>query len=115
MFKYAHKSINKRLKNNIQLHFIIKHFTTTQCRVLCPHNHVTKDKVSPSIFDVTAGGIRVLSSYRLVGLYLLNELINLLSRKISKCFAVFRENSRKLAKHLAISREVSRKITPTIV
>jgi len=34
MFKYACKSINKWLNNNIQLHFIMKHFNMTQRREL---------------------------------------------------------------------------------
>jgi len=42
MFKYARKNTNKWLNNNIQLHFIMKHFNVTQLRVLCPHNHVIK-------------------------------------------------------------------------
>ena len=42
MFKYARKNINKWLNNNIQLHFIMKQFSMTQLRVLCPHklNHL---------------------------------------------------------------------------
>jgi len=30
MFKYAHRNTNKWLNNNIQLHFIMKHFNITQ-------------------------------------------------------------------------------------
>jgi len=30
MFKYERKNINKWLNNNIQLHFIMKHFSITQ-------------------------------------------------------------------------------------
>jgi len=42
VFKYARRNINKWLNNNIQLHFIMKHFKMTQWRVLCPHNHLLK-------------------------------------------------------------------------
>jgi len=56
MFKYARRNINKWLNNNIQLHFIMKHFNITQWRVLCPHNHELKT-------TTTSGDIRELSSY----------------------------------------------------
>jgi len=51
------KNINKWLNNNIQLHFIMKHFSMTQWRVLCPHNHLFKT-------TTTTSNIRELSSYR---------------------------------------------------
>ena len=36
------KNISIWLNNNIQLHFVMKHFNMTQWRVLCPHSHVPK-------------------------------------------------------------------------
>jgi len=58
MFKYARKkNINKWLNNNIQLHFIMKHFNMAQWRVLCPHNHLLETAT-------TTGDIRELSSPR---------------------------------------------------
>jgi len=59
MFKYARKNISKWLNNNIQLHFIMKHFNMTQwclrfltktryinplllMTCFCPHNHLLK-------------------------------------------------------------------------
>ena len=59
MFKYACRNINKWLSNNIQLHFIMKHFNMTQWPVLCPHNHVLKT-------TTTTGDIRELSSHPLL-------------------------------------------------
>jgi len=56
MLKYACKKHNK-WHNNIQLHFIVKHFNMTQRRVLCPHNHLLKTAT-------TTGDIRELSSLR---------------------------------------------------
>jgi len=55
MFNYARNNINKWLNNNIQLHFIMKHFNMTQWRVLCPQNHVLKT-------TTTTGDILELSS-----------------------------------------------------
>jgi len=54
---YACRNINKWLNNNIQLHFIMKHFNMIQWRVLCPHNHLLKT-------TTTTGDIRELSSPR---------------------------------------------------
>jgi len=53
------KNVNKWLNNNIQLHFIMKHFNMTQWRVICPHNHVLKS-------TTTTGSICKLSSPWLV-------------------------------------------------
>ena len=57
VFKYARRNINKWLNNNIQLHFIMKHFNMTQRCVLCPDHHLLKA-------TTTTGDIRELSSYR---------------------------------------------------
>jgi len=48
MFKYARKNINKWLNNNIQLHFIMKHFSMTQRCVLCPHIIYLKLQLLPA-------------------------------------------------------------------
>jgi len=51
------KNVNKWLNNNIQLHFVMKHFNMTQWRVLCPHDYLLKTAT-------ITGDIRELSSPR---------------------------------------------------
>jgi len=65
MFKYARKNINKWLSNNIQLHFIMKHFNMTQWCVLCPHDHLLKT-------TTTTGDIRELAYPRVVQLLIVS-------------------------------------------
>ena len=78
MFKYVRKNMNKWHNNNIQLHFIMKHFNMTQWRVLCPRLLKT---------TTTTGDIRELCSSRLVQSvsWLVRELSSPIVDRSARC------------------------------